>query len=84
VHEVERITQARIRRARETLVAVDRFLREQSADSVAAVHELHARHLLELGDPEGAAQAQERAVHARMAWAPIRPAPSGGALDELP
>lgn len=69
MNEVEQITQARIRRAQETLVAIDRFLRERTADSAAAMHELHASHLRESGDQEGAAHADERALHAKKAWA---------------
>jgi len=41
--EVQRITGERIRRASETLAALDRLMRERSAESVAALHELHAR-----------------------------------------
>jgi len=78
--EIERITSARIRRARETLAALDRLLRERSAESVATLHELHARHLRELGDEEGASRAHERALHA---WASARATPRGDALDEL-
>jgi len=74
--EVERITNARIRRASETLGALDRLLRERSAESVAALHELHARHLRELGDEEGASRAHERALHA---WATARARPQGDA-----
>lgn len=63
--EVERITGHRIQRARETLAALERIARERSADSVCAFHELHARHLRELGDEDGAARAEERAERER-------------------
>jgi hypothetical protein len=63
--ELERITTARIRRARETLAALDRFLRERSAESIAAIHEIHAAHLREMGDEQGAVWSLERAERAR-------------------
>lgn len=57
--------EVRIRRARETLAILDQLLREPNAQNVAALHELHARHLREQGDDEGAARADERAARAR-------------------
>ena len=56
---------ARIRRARETLAILDLLVREPTAENVVALHELHARHLREQGDDDGAGRADERAAHAR-------------------
>ena len=65
-NDVARITRLRIRQARETLAAIDRISGQPpSVENVIALHELHARHLRELGDEEGAARADERADHAR-------------------
>jgi hypothetical protein len=58
--EVEERIKARIRRARETVAMVDVLRQESSYENVAALHELHARHLREMGD-------HERAKRARMA-----------------
>jgi len=59
--EVEPFSQQRIRRARETVAALDRMAREHSAESVVAFHDVHARHLREVGDEPGAVRAEERA-----------------------
>jgi hypothetical protein len=80
--EVERITKARIQRARETLAALDRVLGERTAESVAALHEIHARHLRELGDEDGAERAHERALHATDARANLRGTSPDDAIDE--
>jgi hypothetical protein len=69
--KVERITDALVRRARETLAALVRIGRERSTENVAAFHELHARHLRELGDEEGAARAGVRADRERMRRRPL-------------
>jgi hypothetical protein len=61
----ERIPDRRIRHARETNDALGRIWREPTAANVAALHELHAAHLRELGDEPGAARADERAGRAR-------------------
>jgi hypothetical protein len=64
--DVARITRLRIKHARETLAAIDRIYGEPpSAENVIALHELHARHLRELGDEQGAARAEERAERTR-------------------
>jgi hypothetical protein len=63
--EVHRITRQRIQRARETLAALDSVLRERSAESIASLHDLHARHLRELGDEAGAVRAEQRAARTR-------------------
>jgi hypothetical protein len=63
--EVERVTGLRIRHARETLAALDRLARERSAENVVALHELHAQHLRDRGDEDGAARADERAERVR-------------------
>jgi len=68
--EVEPIEQQRIRRARETMAALDRIFREHSAGSVVALHELHARHLRELGDEPGAMRAEKRARRAKELYQP--------------
>jgi hypothetical protein len=52
----------RIRQARETQAAVARITADRSAENVTALHRLHARHLRENGDPEGAAEAEARAL----------------------
>jgi len=71
--DVARITRLRIRQARETLAAIDRIYGQPpSAENVIAFHELHARHLRELGDEQGAARADERAHHARTLSRPPR------------
>jgi hypothetical protein len=54
----------RIRRARETRAAVELLRADPNLENVAAFHRLHAQHLRELGDLEGAAQAEARAKHA--------------------
>ena len=74
--EVQRTTRLRIQRARETLAVLDRLFRERSAESIAALHELHASHLRELGDESGAARAEQRAAHTRALSRPVGP-PNG-------
>jgi hypothetical protein len=51
----------RIERARETRAALDRFELDPSLESIAALHSLHAEHLREDGDLQGAAEAEARA-----------------------
>ena len=64
--DVEHITRLRIKRARETLAALERIASEpDSLENIAALHELHARHLRELGDEYGAAHADLRARRVR-------------------
>ena len=63
----------RIRRAKETQAAAALVLENPSWENVAALHRLHARHLLEEGDPAGAARAEARAERAEgnlqdLAW----------------
>jgi len=57
----------RRRRARETLEALRRAdpKRNPTADDVAHLHEVHARHEREAGREERAAAAEERARQAR-------------------
>jgi hypothetical protein len=70
--EVEQVTRRRIERARETRAAIDRMSREPSIESAVALHELHAQHLRELGDEDGAVRAEERAERIRQrASAPL-------------
>jgi hypothetical protein len=57
-------TQRRIERAEETKAAIARVQADPSPDNIAALHRLHAQHLREDGDPEGASRAEERAKHA--------------------
>jgi len=64
--ELERIAEQRIRHANETLAALDLISRERSAGNIAALHELHARHMRELGDEAAAARALERAERTRV------------------
>ena len=67
----------RIRRARETTDVLKGLLREPTQEKVVAFHELHARHLRELGDEVAAARAEERADQARRrAAAPYNSSPS--------
>ena len=57
--------QRRIERARETQAAVARAMSDPSPENRAALHQLHADHLREDGDAEGAAEAEARAEHAQ-------------------
>lgn len=57
----------RIRRARETRAAIERLRADPSPENEAAFHRLHAQHLREHGDLEGAAQADTRAERAETA-----------------
>jgi len=57
----ERDIQRRIARAEETKAALARVTAERSTENVAAFHRLHAEHLREDGDPEGAKRAEARA-----------------------
>jgi hypothetical protein len=78
-----RIVRQRIRQSGETLDALDRISREPSPENIVALHELHARHMHELGDEEAAVRALERAERARRLSRPpegIPPEP----MDERP
>jgi hypothetical protein len=57
------VAQRRIERARETQAAVARRKADPGPESLAALHRLHAEHLKEGGDLEGAARAEARAEH---------------------
>jgi hypothetical protein len=54
----------RIQRARETQAALAKTMADPSPENAAALHRLHARHLLEDGDLAGATQAEIRAKRA--------------------
>jgi hypothetical protein len=74
--ELEWITSLRIQHARETLAALERLSREQSAENIVALHELHALHLRERGDEEGAVRAEKRAERTRqLSLSPLRLSP---------
>jgi hypothetical protein len=70
--DVERISGLRMRHAQETVAALRRLSGERSAANIAALHELHARHLRELGDQDGAARAERRALRVRQLPRPLR------------
>jgi hypothetical protein len=75
--DVEERTQARLRRARETLAMMQVLRHEPTHKNIAEFHELHARHLRELGDSERAADVDERARAERarrseLRWPPQR------------
>ena len=55
----------RIRHAQETLAALARVEADRSAENIAALHMLHARHLRETGDIAGAMEAEARAARAQ-------------------
>lgn len=59
--EVQERTKARIKRARETIAMIQLLRREPSRGNIAAFHELHARHLRELGEDQPAIRVDERA-----------------------
>jgi hypothetical protein len=59
--DVEERNKVRLRRAKETLAMMQVLTVDPSHQNVAAFHDLHARHLRELGDYERAARADERA-----------------------
>jgi hypothetical protein len=54
----------RLERAEETKAALTQVQRNRSAETVAALHRLHARHLREDGDLAAAARAEARAHRA--------------------
>jgi hypothetical protein len=56
--------QRRIERAEETQAALAKVNADPSPENVAALHRVHAKHLREDGDLEGAARAELRAKHA--------------------
>jgi hypothetical protein len=62
--EVAAKAQRRIERSRETQAALANVNADPSPENVAALHRVHARHLREDGDLEGAARAEIRAKHA--------------------
>lgn len=61
----ESIPARRIRHARETTAALARMRSAPKPENTVAFHELHARHMHELGDEESAARAAKRADRAR-------------------
>ena len=65
--DAERDRLRRIRRARQTRAVIEQLRSEPSAENEAAFHRLHAQHLRERGDLEGAAQAEARATYAEAA-----------------
>jgi hypothetical protein len=72
----EQLPKRRIRHARQTAAALERVLCDPTPANIAALHELHAHHLRELGDEAGAARAVERAKNARRLAAPRYSSPS--------
>jgi len=60
----------RIQRAKETQAALAKVMADPSPENTAALHRLHARHLLEDGDLGGARRAEIRAKHAEAAVQP--------------
>jgi hypothetical protein len=54
----------RIERAKETQAALALAKTDPSPENIAALHRLHAEHLREDGNVEGAATAEARAKHA--------------------
>jgi hypothetical protein len=73
--EVAAQAQRRIKRARETQAALAKINVDPSPENVAALHRVHAKHLREDGDREGAARAEARAKHAEATLQ--RPATAG-------
>jgi hypothetical protein len=65
--DVAAVTQTRIERARETQAALVQLRIDPSPKNRAALHRLHASHLLEDGDPAGATRAELRAERAEQA-----------------
>ena len=61
----KQILERQIRHARETAALLERLRSDPTPQDVIAFHELHARHLRELGDEDAAARADERADRAR-------------------
>ena len=60
---LENVGRRRIERAKETQAALAQVEVDPSPKSIAALHRLHAEHLREDDDLEGAAQAEARARH---------------------
>jgi hypothetical protein len=60
----------RIQRAKETQTALAKALADPSPENAAALHRVHAKHLLEDGDLDGATQAEVRAKHAEAVFQP--------------
>lgn len=58
--EIER----RLRRSQETIAAVGRLRADPTPENAAALHRLHAAHLREDGDLNGAVEAEARADRA--------------------
>jgi hypothetical protein len=77
--DVEERIEARLRRARETLAMMQALTQEPSHKNIAAFHELHARHLRELGEYARADRVDERAraEHARHSVLARRPQEGG-------
>jgi hypothetical protein len=63
----------RIERAQETQAAFARAKADPSRENLAALHRLHAEHLQEDGDLEGAARAEKSAKHAESMTERLRP-----------
>jgi len=61
LRDVAAVARRRIERAQETEAALAELEVDPGLENVAALHRLHARHLREDGDLEGAARAEERA-----------------------
>ena len=59
--DVEERIEARLERARQTLAMMELLREQPSHENIAAFHELHARHLRELGEDERADRADGRA-----------------------
>jgi hypothetical protein len=59
------VSDRRIRHSKETNGTLQRIRAEPTRANIVALHEMHATHLREMGDEEGATRADERAKHAR-------------------